>query len=325
MSKQSFLDLCNILIEKHLLHDTPHISVSESLALFLYILAHNKRFRDVGGTYLRSTDTICRHFSLMLRAILKLTKEYIKLPEARQEQRWRWFENCIGALDGTHIEVTVPVKDQGRYRNRKQAITTNVLGVCDRNMKFVYVLPGWEGSSSDSRVLRSALERSDRFEVPTGKYYLVDARYTNGQGYLASYRSTRYHLKEWSAQGNNPTNYKELFNLRHSTERNVIERTFGLLKKRWAILRQPSFFNIKIQVQIINVCFILHNFLVERRLANDFGLLEEVDAELSTQVVGGDSFEYDNIRGPVQAKTEWSNFRDTLAINMFNDYQARRD
>ncbi|KAK8957070.1 hypothetical protein KSP39_PZI000731 [Platanthera zijinensis] len=81
-----------------------------------------------------------------------------------------------------------------------------------------------------------------------GKYYLVDAGYTNGQGFLAPYRSTRYHLKEWSIHGNKPTTYKELFNLRHTKERNVIERTFGLLKKRWAILRQPSFFSIKVQV-----------------------------------------------------------------------------
>lgn len=36
----------------------------------------------------------------------------------------------------------------------------NVLGVCDRDMRFVYVLPGWEGSVSDSRVLCSALTRS---------------------------------------------------------------------------------------------------------------------------------------------------------------------
>ena len=71
-------------------------------------------------------------------------------------------------MDGTHIPLTVPFRDQGRYRNRKQQITTNVLGVCDRNMKFVYVLPGWEGSSSDSRVLRDAMTRRDPFVIPHG-------------------------------------------------------------------------------------------------------------------------------------------------------------
>jgi hypothetical protein len=32
-----------------------------------------------------------------------------------------------------------------------------------------------------------------------GKYYLVDAGYTNGPGFLSPFRSTRYHLKEWAA------------------------------------------------------------------------------------------------------------------------------
>ncbi|XP_047320912.1 uncharacterized protein At2g29880-like [Impatiens glandulifera] len=41
--------------------------------------------------------------------------------------------------------MTIPLKDQGRYRNRKQQITTNVLGVYDRkSLKFLYVLPGWK-------------------------------------------------------------------------------------------------------------------------------------------------------------------------------------
>lgn len=67
----------------------------------------------------------------------------------------------------------MPLADQGRYRNKKQQITTNVLGVCDRQMKFFYVLAGWEGSTSDSCVLRDAMSRKDAFVVPNGKYYLV--------------------------------------------------------------------------------------------------------------------------------------------------------
>ena len=66
--------------------------------------------------------------------------------------------------------MLVDVADQGRYRNRKQAISTNMLGVVDWNMKFLYVLPGREGSVSDSRVLRDAMRanRHDSFVVPKG-------------------------------------------------------------------------------------------------------------------------------------------------------------
>ncbi|KAG8378031.1 hypothetical protein BUALT_Bualt08G0095900 [Buddleja alternifolia] len=105
-----------------------------------------------------------------------------------------------------------------------------VSGVCDANLKFLYVLPGWEGSASDARVLRDALQRPNCLKVCKDKYYLVDAGYTNGPGFLAPYRATRYHLNEW--RGNTPTNYKELYNLRHSSTRNAIERTFALKNKK---------------------------------------------------------------------------------------------
>ena len=66
--------------------------------------------------------------------------------------------------------MLVRAADKGRYRNRKQDITTNMLGVVDWNMKFLYVLPGWEGSASDSRVLKDAMriDRQDAFVVPQG-------------------------------------------------------------------------------------------------------------------------------------------------------------
>jgi len=39
--------------------------------------------------------------------------------------------------------------------------------------QFVYVLPGWEGSAADSRVLADAVSKD--FIIPNGKYFLADA------------------------------------------------------------------------------------------------------------------------------------------------------
>ena len=36
-------------------------------------------------------------------------------------------------------------------------------------MKFIYVLAGWEGSASDARVLRDAVNRRNGLRIPTGK------------------------------------------------------------------------------------------------------------------------------------------------------------
>ena len=63
----------------------------------------------------------------------------------------------------------VPEVDKPRFRSRKGEIATNVLGVCSRDMIFTFVLPGWEGSASDSRVLRDALSRPTGLKVPTSK------------------------------------------------------------------------------------------------------------------------------------------------------------
>lgn len=81
---------------------------------------------------------------------------------------WLYFQGCLGALDGTHIRVQVPGTHKGRYRNRRGEVTTNVLGVCSPDGQFIYVLPGWEGSAADGRVLRDALRRPHSLQVPQG-------------------------------------------------------------------------------------------------------------------------------------------------------------
>ena len=115
----------------------------------------------------------------MLLAILSLSSEFINLLDPTinppDDYKWKWFGNALGALDGCHIPVFVNVADKGRYRNRHQEITTNMLGVVDWNMKFLYVLLGWEGSASDSRVLKDAMriDRHDAFVVPQGTTFTL--------------------------------------------------------------------------------------------------------------------------------------------------------
>ncbi|PPE01571.1 hypothetical protein GOBAR_DD01402 [Gossypium barbadense] len=41
-----------------------------------------------------------------------------------------------------------------------------MLGVCTPDMQFVYVLPSWEGSVADGRVLRDAISRRHGLKVP---------------------------------------------------------------------------------------------------------------------------------------------------------------
>ncbi|XP_021812810.1 uncharacterized protein LOC110755830 [Prunus avium] len=159
--------------------------------------------------------------------MIRCQKDFWKLPEPIPENstdyRWKWFKNCLGALDGTYIRVKVPEQEKPKYRTRKGEIATNVLGVCSQDLQFIYVLAGWEGSAHDSRVLKDALSRRNGLKVPNGYYYLVDAGYTNGTGFLAPFRGQRYHLNDWR-DGHRPETPNEFFNMKHSSARNVIER-----------------------------------------------------------------------------------------------------
>jgi hypothetical protein len=101
----------------------------------------------------------------------------------------------------------------------------------------------------------------------------------------------------------------------------VIERTFGLLKMRWAILRQNSYFGLENQIRIINTCCILHNFVRDRQRDIDDLLLCQIDQVISIQSHDAQS-EVSMITN-VQSSNKWSNFRDTKANQMFADYQAR--
>ena len=57
-------------------------------------------------------------------------------------------------------------KDAPRYQGRKEYTTQNILATCDFDMRFTYVLPGWEGTASDSRIIKNALSREDKLIIP---------------------------------------------------------------------------------------------------------------------------------------------------------------
>ena len=61
-------------------------------------------------------------------------------------------------------------EDAPRYRGRKGYTTQNMLAACSFDLKFTYVLPGWEGTASDSRIIKNALTRNDNLKIPQGKF-----------------------------------------------------------------------------------------------------------------------------------------------------------
>ncbi|KAJ8748877.1 hypothetical protein K2173_013309 [Erythroxylum novogranatense] len=255
---------------------------------------------------------------------MSLEVEYLKQSDGSQvpseiantSRFFPYFNDCVGALDGTHIRVKVSNADAPRFRGRKDYPTQNVLAACTFDLRFTYILAGWEGSASDSRIIKNALTREDNLKIPSGKYYLVDAGFMLRSGLIAPYRGVRYHLKEYSARG--PENAKELFNLRHASLRNAVERAFGVLKTRFPIIGSSNekTYSFDVQCEIVLACSILHNFLMS------LGVLEEEISEVDTELSNRremesqvDSRERDNEDARLGAQ-----IRDNIAAQMWNDY-----
>ncbi|GAV77660.1 LOW QUALITY PROTEIN: DDE_4 domain-containing protein [Cephalotus follicularis] len=318
MRPVAFYELCNILTRYNLGH---HLSIKEQVLLFVHYLGHNVRFPVLAGWFHRSSETCHRYFRIVLKVVLKLYKYVVRSPddstppEIMNSQRfYPYFKDCVGAIDGTHVRASVPSEIQGRFRGRKGGTTQNVLDVITFDLKFTYVLAGWEGSAHDSRILNSALSRSGGFKIPEGKFYLGDAGYGVRLGIISPYRGVRYHLNEFSKE-RPPEKEKELFNL-HSSLRTTIECGFGILKKHFRVLDAEPFWSFATQVDVVLACCVIHNHIMGVDPSDP--VVQEVNNEIRSRS------ERQTHREEREENMEWLAKRDNMASAMWDNYSIIR-
>jgi len=155
-----------------------------------------------------------------------------------------------GALDCTHIILrhAPPLQyDPLSYIDRKGKFSIQVQALVDEDMVFRDVYIGWPGSVHDFRVLwNSSLYARAGELFGDGSYVLADAGYAALPWLIPAYRDVAL------------TPAQMVFNTAHATCRGIVERSFGVLKGRWPILR-----NLDVAVPdmptTIAACFLLHN------------------------------------------------------------------
>ncbi|XBI08521.1 hypothetical protein VPH35_136243 [Triticum aestivum] len=278
--------------------------------MFLHVVGHNRRFRVVHNNFRRSMETISRRFKQVLYAVGELRGEMIRSrtgrtpTKIRTSPRWYpYFKDCVGAIDGTHVTARVLRSQAAAYRGRKHYTSRNVLAAMDFDLKFTYVLAGWEGSAHDANILSDSMSHHDGINIPDGKFYVGDVGYACRPGVFRPFRKTRYHLNEFAGR-NYPRTPQELFNLRHSNLRFTVERAFGALKNGFEILDQKQFHPYPTQVKLVLTCCIIHNWILQWGV--DEFVLEEEDVTPDEVISSGHGVEAFDNEAWKNKRMEWA-------------------
>ncbi|XP_062176074.1 uncharacterized protein LOC133881135 [Alnus glutinosa] len=248
------------------------VKITEQVATFLLIVYQGHTMRVVADRLQRSLETIHKYCHQTCRALCRLGKTVIQ-PTAKATPHphvssngkfYPWFGNCIGAIDSTQIDAEVRGMSTVPYCSRKKKAMQNVMCVVNMDLCLTYVYAGWEGSAHDSRY-----------------FYLADSGYGCSMRFMPPYRNERYHLASFQGRRGGPRGKLETFNCRHSSLRSIVERAFGIMKRRFRILDRMNPYATDFQRLIIVACYCIHNFI-----RKDCGEFDELFKEALQQMYG---------------------------------------
>lgn len=207
-------------------------------------------------------STASRAISLVINNIANLRNQFITMPESEEEiqemkqkfYRIARFPKCIGAIDCTHVKIQSPGGENAElFRNRKGYFSFNVQVICDPHLKIQDVVCRWQGSAHDSTIfnnsrIKARLEQGD---------FGIDSLIIGDSGYpIKPYLITPLRDPQTPAE--------QLFNQSLIRTRNVVERCFGVLKRRFPVLSLGIRLKIEKVEPIVTASAVLHNIACQR-------------------------------------------------------------
>ncbi|CAL9004399.1 unnamed protein product [Prunus brigantina] len=213
------------------------------------------------------------------------TKDYLRRPTPRDLQRLlqkaesRGFPGMIGSIDCMHWQwKNCPSAWQGDYGNQKGQKSIILEAVAGFDTWVWHAFFGVAGSQNDLNVLGQSPVFNDvlRGEGPTITYQINNTVYQNGY-YLADGIYPRWTTFVKSIP--HPRSHKEIFFAAYQEGyRKDVERYFGILQARWAIIRGAAhLFDEEVLRSIMMTCIILHNMIVEDEYDYDADEVYEPD------------------------------------------------
>ncbi|CAN8004230.1 unnamed protein product [Ixodes pacificus] len=277
----TLLGLVGPKIERKVTPFREPISPHDRLAITLRFLANGDTFRSLSYNFLIGRSTAAVIIRQTTAAIWEsLQPLYLRFPQCAREWKkiaadmelhWN-FPNCIGSIDGKHINIECPDNTGLRNLNYKKTFSVVLLASCDAHYRFTYVdLCHYGGESDGGIFLRSPL-RTVLTESQCGIPPPSSVGSAGAVPYLMvgdeAFPLKTFLMRPYPRRGNDPAQYQEYlkratFNYRLSRTRRLIENSFGIMANRWRILRRAFKASEEITESVVKACVTLHNFLLK--------------------------------------------------------------
>jgi hypothetical protein len=265
---------------------------------------------DFMDEYLKIGEaTVLKSLKRFVQAVISIFSEkYLRSPNNEDiarllaEGKNRGFPGMLGSIDCMHWKwKNCPASWQGMYSGHFHEPTIILEAVASYDLWIWHAFFGLPGSHNDINVLERSFIFSDLAQGRT-----PPVNYTvNGHNYNMGYYLADGIYPQWatfvktisSPQGNK----RKHFATAQESARKDVERAFGVLQARFAIVRGPArFWKLETLKDIMMACVILHNMIVEDERTNN----------------GEEDFEYEQLNEPLEPVT-------LGATNDFNEFIQR--
>lgn len=172
------------------------------------------------------------------------------------------FDCVIGCIDGMLIWITKPTKKECREEecgeknfkcSRKDKFGMNLQDIYDHKLRFIWIDIQWPGATSDymAWVISDLCHKLETTDM------LLDGKCIVGDNAYVKKKYITVPLKGIVGE------YDDAYNFYCSQLRITIERAFGVLVHRWAILRRAMNCPLKKVGPMVMCLCRLHNFCID--------------------------------------------------------------
>ena len=304
VSKKTFEYICS-LVRDDLVSRPPSgliniegrlLSVEKQVAIAMRRLASGESQVSVGGAFGVGQSTVSQVTWRFVESMEVRARHHMKWPEPKRMEQIKarlestfGLPNCCGAIDATHIIMTLPaVESSDDWCDQESNYSMFLQGLVDHEMRFLDIVTGWPGSMTYSRLLKFS-----------GFYKLCESgKALNGPVKMSAERAeirefivgdSAYPLLPWLItpyEGKGLSASMVSYNSKHREVRLLASKALSQLKGAWRILHKVMWRPDRHKLpSIILVCCLLHNIIIDTgdKLHPDVALTDHHDAGYKKQ------------------------------------------